>query len=181
MTELRKDELMPTTPTYALPYPEATDPADVPADLQELVNRLEAIFPTLGAPVGTPLPWLVTGIPAGYREFDGSAIVQATHPKLYALFGATMPDLRGRVMMGQDAGHAIGTTGGAATHTLTVAEMPAHTHPLGMFPATAPPPGGYNTAGIDGPAANNSGAAGADQPHNNLPPYRTVRWITVAA
>jgi len=38
-----------TTPIYQLPYPVPTDPADVPADMQALANRLEAVFPGLGS------------------------------------------------------------------------------------------------------------------------------------
>lgn len=33
---------MPTTPTYSLPYPLPTDPADVPADMAELANAVDA-------------------------------------------------------------------------------------------------------------------------------------------
>lgn len=36
---------MPTTPLYALPYPAAADPADVPLDMQELAERIEVIMP----------------------------------------------------------------------------------------------------------------------------------------
>jgi hypothetical protein len=35
---------MPTTPTYALPYPALADPADVPADLSKLANRIETVI-----------------------------------------------------------------------------------------------------------------------------------------
>ena len=35
---------MPTTPIYALPYPAAADPADVPLDMQELAERVEAVI-----------------------------------------------------------------------------------------------------------------------------------------
>lgn len=46
---------MPTTPTWALPYPVLTDTPDVPRDIQALANRLDAVIP---APVarGTTLP-----------------------------------------------------------------------------------------------------------------------------
>ena len=37
---------MPTTPIYALPYPLATDPADVPLDMQELAGAVEAALVT---------------------------------------------------------------------------------------------------------------------------------------
>ena len=169
---------MGQTTNLALPYPEQSDPADVPTDLRELAERVDTVLP----PVGSPMPWLVSAIPAGYREFDGSAIVQATHPKLYALFGATMPDLRGRVLMGTDGTHAIGTAGGEAAHALTVPEMPSHTHD-GYIYVNAQPTGiGGNTV-----AAFNTGTgalvalpAGGNGSHNNLQPYRTVRWITVA-
>lgn len=40
---------MGTTPVYALPYPAATDPADVPVDMQELAERVEAVLATLSS------------------------------------------------------------------------------------------------------------------------------------
>jgi hypothetical protein len=64
---------MPTTPVYALPYPAQTDPADVPTDMQELAERIEAVF----APVVTALPgspyagqevtWRPAGLNVGWR------------------------------------------------------------------------------------------------------------------
>jgi len=46
---------MPETPILLLPYPEPTDPADVPADLQRLADRLEVIVP-VAVGFGTTLP-----------------------------------------------------------------------------------------------------------------------------
>lgn len=37
---------MPATPIYALPYPAAADPADIPVDIQELAERVELVFPS---------------------------------------------------------------------------------------------------------------------------------------
>ena len=81
---------MPTTPNWELPYPLDTDPADVPADMEELAVRLDSALDeaaALGIPIGGPIPWLVSGIPAGYREFDGSPIVERDPP-------AALRDLR---------------------------------------------------------------------------------------
>ena len=184
---------MGTTPTYQLPYPESPDPADVPIDTKELAERLDAVLAQIAAaatPVGAPIPWLVSQIPAGYREFDGSAIVQATHPKLYALYGATIPDLRGRFLFGQDGGHAVGSTGGEAAHLLTAGEsgMPSHGHPMqgvSVVPDNDPSTIGVHRGGYWGYPADGSGigaapAVNATQAHNTMPPYRACRWITVA-
>ena len=127
---------MPETPIWHIPYPSDSDPADVPADMEELADALESALNSvqaLGVPVGSPIPWLVSGIPSGFREFDGSAIVAATHPVLYALFGGTIPDLRGRVMLGQGGalGAAVGGTGGQKEVTVSPEQMPVHSHVVG--------------------------------------------------
>ena len=125
---------MPETPTWHIPYPSDSDPADVPADMEELADALEGALNSvalLGVPIGSPIPWLVSGIPAGYREFDGTAIVPATHPLLYAIFGGTLPDLRGRMLFGQTTGYAVGSTGGTPQHTLDPTQMPVHAHTVG--------------------------------------------------
>ena len=36
--------------------------------------------------------------------------------------------IRGKFLFAEDASHAAGSTGGAASHTLTIDEMPSHTH-----------------------------------------------------
>jgi microcystin-dependent protein len=177
---------MGATTNYALPYPEAADPADVPTDVRELAERLDVVLSQIAAtvpPVGAPIPWLVSAIPAGYLEFAGQAITQVQYPKLYALFGATLPDLRGRYLMGVDGTHGIGTAGGAATHTLTLTEMPVHDHPI-LYNTLAIAAGAANIPSVGGPYQDATGqtvkSAGGGQGHNNLPPYRTVRWLTLA-
>jgi microcystin-dependent protein len=171
---------MGATTNHDLPYPEAADPADVPTDVRELAERLDALLP----PVGTPLPWLAAAIPSGYIEFAGQTIAQATYPKLYALFGGTMPDLRGRYLMGVDGSHPIGSAGGEAAHVLSVAEMPSHSHTSHYWTNLSPSQLGGITAAVPGGSAEGPGqtvnVTGGNGAHNNLPPYRTVRWLTLA-
>lgn len=97
--------------------------------------------------IGAPMPWLVAGIPTGFLEFNGQAIVQATYPELYRLFGAALPDLRGRTLLGANPTYPIGTPGGAATvaltgpqsgirnhaHSGTTGTDGAHTHTLDWY------------------------------------------------
>lgn len=52
--------------------------------------------------------------------------VKSTNPN--SLFGGTWAQIQGRFLLGQDSRYAAGSTGGEETHTLTVNEMPGHTH-----------------------------------------------------
>ncbi len=67
-------------------------------------------------------------------------------------------------------------TGGAKTHTLTVAELAPHTHTYSSIARTTSPRGASGNRAINNiaslPTADSS-ATGGDQPHNNLQPYIT--------
>lgn len=158
----------------------------VPKVLNELgqFERVSGPVGRVSVPVGSPQPWLLDAIPAGYVEFAGQAIPSGC-PQLTALFGANMPDLRRLVMMGYDDTHAIGTSGGEAAHVLTLEESAPHQHaPNGSG-------GGFVSQGSGGAAGVTTGGngyslsitdlRGGGAPHNNLQPYRTVKWITAVA
>lgn len=77
--------------------------------------------------------------PSGYLACDGSAVSRDTYSALFAVIGTTygagdgsttfnLPDLSGRVAIGASTSHAMGTTGGEETHTLTSGELAAHAH-----------------------------------------------------
>ena len=76
-------------------------------------------------------------IPSGWLQCDGSSVTTAAYPDLFAAIGYTwggaganfsLPDYRGRMLMGVSGGHAIGTTGGAETTTLVTANLASHSH-----------------------------------------------------
>lgn len=54
-----------------------------------------------------PQPYPKTIPPSGYLSLAGQAITQAQYPKLYGLYGATLPDMRGEFIRGFDNGRGV--------------------------------------------------------------------------
>lgn len=73
--------------------------------------------------------------------------------------------------------YAVGATGGEATHTLTIEEMPNHLHKISSSlqwaDQTGNVQGGTNTY-YKRSESQTTQLAGGDQPHNNMPPYVAV-------
>lgn len=103
--------------------------------------------------------------------------VSSTNPA--SLFGGTWQQLENRFLLGAGSNYAAGTTGGEATHTLTINEMPSHSHVYHGYNSIVQ--GGGATQQVkarvnypDDPADYGGDAAGGGQAHNNMPPYLTV-------
>ncbi len=116
-----------------------------------------------------------------------------------------LPDLRGRMVIGTGTGYLLGQRGGEEAHTLVINEMPMHNHVMNgtSDPATTDKPTStpmaqmmlaaptdivfpqvtkkVNTYTAPGSyvqlSSQTSGSAGGSQPHNNMMPYITVRYI----
>lgn len=104
----------------------------------------------VATPPGVVQAYAGSSAPTGWLTCDGSAVSRTTYAALFAAIGTAygsgngattfnLPNLADRFPMGKSGTRALGTTGGAATvdlshthttanHTLTVAEMPAHSH-----------------------------------------------------
>ncbi len=157
------------------------------------------------APAGVVLPFAGSTAPTGWLLCFGQTVSRTTFASLFAALGTTygagngtttfaLPDLRGRVAAGEDDmggtaasrlttagsgvnGLVLGATGGAQTHTLTTAQLPAHAHSyIGGANAA-----GSGTVGAAGQSANgytmNTLNAGSDQAHNNTQPTIVLNYI----
>lgn len=101
--------------------------------------------------------------------------VVSTNPS--TLFGGTWEQLKDRFLLGAGDTYTAGATGGEATHTLTVNEMPSHSHNVRTVDETGEEIGStVNTDDVWSKFATsaNTENVGGNQPHNNMPPYLVV-------
>ena len=140
--------------------------------------------------------------PAGWMFCEGQLLPISENETLFQLIGTTyggdgqstfaLPDLRGRLPLHQGNGFTLAETGGSEEITLTVSQIPAHSHPelvsnsavglqtnpTGNVLAQSPQAKLY----IDD-VPNVSlfttviGSDGGSQPHNNFQPYLCVDFI----
>jgi microcystin-dependent protein len=139
--------------------------------------------------------------PIGWMFCEGQLVPISENATLFNLIGTTyggdgqstfaMPDLRGRVPIHMGNGFVLAETGGVETVTLTVNQIPSHSHPAlaSTSPGSQGNPGGNVTAqntlvqiyAEDVPSVNMGASAiaatGGSQPHDNFMPYLCVNFI----
>jgi microcystin-dependent protein len=136
--------------------------------------------------------------PKGWALCNGQLMPINQNQALFSLLGTTfggdgrvnfaLPDLRGRVPIHVGSGHTLGERGGEQAHTLSIAELPTHTHVFNGTSATAnltsPSPGQSvmlgktNPPSLYGAAANltamspdSISSVGGSQAHLNMQPF----------
>ena len=86
--------------------------------------------------------------PKGWALCNGQLLPINQNQPLFSLLGTTfggdgrvnfaLPDLRGRTPIHVGSGHTLGERGGEQAHTLSIAELPTHTHVAQRASAGAP-------------------------------------------
>jgi microcystin-dependent protein len=135
--------------------------------------------------------------PKGWAMCNGQLLPINQNQALFSLLGTTyggdgrvnfaLPDLRGRTPLHFGSGHTLGERGGEQAHTLTLSELPMHTHFLNANTASGQnnPPGavlGKAAANMYGPASAlaTMGASvlnvGGSQAHLNMQPFLTLTF-----
>lgn len=134
--------------------------------------------------------------PKGWAFCSGQLLPIQQNQALFSLLGTTyggngvttfaLPNLQGRVPVHGGSVYPLGALLGEESHTLTGAEIPQHVHSMSGTSAagTLASPGvlGAST-GLYGPPTSVTTIApatvstvGANQPHNNMPPYAALNW-----
>jgi microcystin-dependent protein len=137
--------------------------------------------------------------PKGWAMCNGQLLPINQNQALFSLIGTTyggdgrvnfaLPDLRGRASIHTGSGHTLGEKGGEQAHTLSLAELSAHTHVVqgsGNNGSTqdaannvlAVVPGRIytNPAGLTALSAGSITNAGGSQPHPNMQPFLTLTF-----
>lgn len=164
-----------------------------PSDI-ELIHELvdlaadDIMRQIVTTPVGATMTWHMAVAPDRWIVCEGGAVNVADYPELFALWGYKyggsgaqfgIIDMRNVSPFGAEGGELdLDATAGAMTHTLTLPQIPAHTHSFdrritngaGATFAAFP---GQGTAATDGL----TDASGGGSAHNNLHPVRGVKWI----
>ena len=139
--------------------------------------------------------------PAGWMFCEGQLLPISEFETLFNLIGTTyggdgqstfaLPDLRGRVPLHQGNGFTLAETGGAEEITLTVSQIPSHTHPFlaaavtgdQVSPAGAMSSNSFNVTPYINDVANGNmsttavSLVGGSQPHTNFQPYLCIDFI----
>lgn len=141
--------------------------------------------------------------PAGWMFCSGQLLPISEYETLFNLIGTTyggdgqstfaLPDLRGRLPIHFGNGFTLAETGGVEQVTLTVPQIPAHSHPflasnspasstspVNQLPATTPS-ATITPYGTDAPTVplspSSISSVGGNQPHTNFQPYLCVDFI----
>lgn len=139
--------------------------------------------------------------PKGWALCNGQLMPINQNQGLFSLLGTTyggdgrvnfaLPDLRARTPMHVGNGHTLGERGGEPAHTLTIAELPTHTHVLRatstdattnipnatmLLAGTAPNDFYTGVGALTATAPGSIANVGGSQAHDNMQPYLTLSW-----
>ena len=133
--------------------------------------------------------------PKGWALSNGQLLPINQNQALFSLLGTTfggdgrvnfaLPDLRGRTPIHVGSGHTLGERGGEQAHTLSIAELPTHTHvlsatsndgtqviPAANYLAKAAPANPYSApTNLSAMNAGSIANTGGSQAHLNMQPF----------
>lgn len=190
-----------------------SDPYDTVSDSDW--DTLEAMVASALGAIKVPILGLITAYatedpPPNVLPCDGASYLRVDYPELYAVLDPffivdadhfSVPDLRGRTVIGAGIAtglttRAVGNMGGEEDHTLTVDEMPSHSHSdnghshtipsttTTLFVAPGEVPGLIPVPivpSFTGTSYADLTSTGGDDPHNNMQPWYALNYGIIAA
>lgn len=177
----------------------SSDPLDVVTDadwdtIQSYVDGL--LYEAKNPMIGLITAYMTADPPANVLACDGGSYLRDDYPALYAALDAffivdadhfTVPDLRGRTVIGAGIGsglttRAVGDTGGEEMHQLTESELASHSHTIPLTTTTlAVEPGEVAVVTPVPILTANTGSTGGDTSHNNMQPFYSLNYGVIAS
>lgn len=115
-------------------------PAKVLEEVKKIAQAIRTELAT-AIPVGTIAMYGADRDPEGWLRCDGRILQRSAYPALFSAIGTTygstnsgdfrIPDIRERSVVGTGTKYSPGDKGGNALLTLSIAQIPAHTHEIG--------------------------------------------------
>lgn len=176
-----------------------------PVEIDDLEAKLAEVQYQLMAPiVGIIMPVMTADLPAGTLLCDGSTHLRVDYPNLYAALDPAfildadsffVPDMTDRFVMGASATNTPGATGGSATITQTIEQMPNHSHSTDPHSHTeigavdvlinggleAPASAATAVPGTTGLATVTVHGTGGGEAMDITPPFVALRYVVVAS
>lgn len=172
------------------------------AILLSLINSFSPYCAWAATPFLGEIRWVAFNFtPKGWAQCNGQLLSIAQNQALFSLLGTTfggngqttfaLPDMRSRAPIHVSFDYVLGMIGGEENHTLTLAELPAHTHAVTADTregTVVSPTGNYLAKTSGGTSAYGSTSAatmapgviastGGGQPHENMKPFITLNCI----
>lgn len=189
---LFRGALLPLTRAYNWEPVGDVSPEACAAKWDELFASSFAMVPCEGVPeviIGSIFWWPAYNLHERLLICDGAQYDVVDYPDLYAVLGIryggstgsyfNVPDLIDRMIVGFGNTWELAETGGEAEHTLTVTELPEHSHSIVRSTGSGVSLYGLASIQTSGTVANTQ-TAGDDTPHNNMPPFMALRPVIVA-
>lgn len=119
-----------------------------PQEMAKIFNTIiDEYFKSEGCMLGTIVTYITQNPPTHVLPCDGGTYNRADYPLLYDVLDPifkgvdtfTLPDMNGRFLRGVDTSNPIGTQGGNEAVSLTVAQLPPHSHTSPPHAHTSPP------------------------------------------
>lgn len=161
--------------------------------MQELMEYLVLIMEGGGGvmQVGAIVMWTLPTLPNRWLKCDGSAYLKTAYSELFALFGGRygesetyfgVPDMTFRSPFGANIETDLDVEAGELEHTLTVGEIPAHSHniKIGQAAGSGAHPHTNNNQASQSTSYAAIAEAGGGGSHNNLHPVYGVYYIVYA-
>lgn len=151
-------------------------------------------------PIGGIAMWPLSTAPDGWIVANGATVSRTTYAALFDVYGTAfgsgdgvttfeIPDMRRMFPFGASGSNLPGSTGGAESVELTVANLAAHTHGLNedvvsalignpvVAATTATSTPGATFTGLDDSDGDLLSTTGSGDPVNILNPYFSVHFI----